>query len=225
MLRPNTNAMATPANDEWASASPINASPFQTTNAPMTAHSTPTITVEANARCMNANWYGSKRKRVTSAMRAPTLGVVVAGVDGEVPIADLDERHARAVGGPQVVFVEHLVRGPDRDQPPVQEERHVEVLGHGRQVMGGEQDRHAGIAKLPEQRVDVLLRDRVHARQRLVEKQDPGLLDEGTRHERPLLLAARQLAHLIPDPLGHPHPLERSANRLAVGAGGTTEQA
>src|SRR5918998_2564043 len=98
MLCPSTNALATPANDACASASPTNDSPFQTTNAPTMAQRIPTITVEASARCMNGKTNGSVSSRIRSGIADPGLVGVAAHVDGEEAVADPDERHPRTVG-------------------------------------------------------------------------------------------------------------------------------
>src|SRR3712207_6651000 len=101
MLCPSTYADATPAKEAWARASPMNDSPFQTTNAPTTAHSIPIITVAASARCMKASWNGSRSAWPSSLM-------VRAGVDGEEPPPDLDQAHPRSVRGPEVLLGDHL---------------------------------------------------------------------------------------------------------------------
>jgi hypothetical protein len=46
------NAITTPGNEAWLTASPMKAIPFRTTNAPITAHTIPTRTAATRPRCM-----------------------------------------------------------------------------------------------------------------------------------------------------------------------------
>ena len=46
------NAMTTPGNEAWLTASPMNASPLSTTNVPMTAQTMPTTIAATRPRCM-----------------------------------------------------------------------------------------------------------------------------------------------------------------------------
>src|SRR5687767_8289167 len=135
MLWPATKATATPANEACASASPTNESPFQTTNAPTTAQSTPTIRVAARARCMNGKRNGSIRSRSRSGIADARRLAMAPDVDRVVPVADPNQRHPRAVGRPQRLLVEDLGRRATGDDPPVDERHQVELLGHGREVV------------------------------------------------------------------------------------------
>src|SRR5688500_7907366 len=118
MLVPLTNAMATPANDACANASPTNDSPFQTTNAPTTAHNTPTISVAASARCMNGNINGSISNWGISGIANPSRLTVAAHVDGVEAVTEAHQRHARAIGRPQVRLVEYVAGRADGHDAP-----------------------------------------------------------------------------------------------------------
>src|SRR5215211_5997784 len=145
MLCPATKAMATPANEACANASPTNESPFQTTNAPTTAQSTPTISVAASARCMNGKRNGSINSRTRSSIADAGLLAVAPDVDRVVAVAYLNQRHPRSVGRPQRLLAEHLRRSAAGHDPPIHERHQVELLGDRRKVVGGEQHGDAAI--------------------------------------------------------------------------------
>ena len=58
-LPPNKKATDMPVSEEWATASPMKASPFSTTNVPTTAHTMAASPEASKARCMKANPSGS----------------------------------------------------------------------------------------------------------------------------------------------------------------------
>src|SRR4051812_13344440 len=134
MLCPVTKAMATPANDACASASPTNESPFQTTNAPTTEHKIPTIRVAARARCMKGKRNGSTNNRGGSSIADASRLGVTPHVDGVVAVAHPHQRHPRAVRCPQRLFAEHRSGRAARDDPPIHERHQVELLGDRREV-------------------------------------------------------------------------------------------
>src|SRR6187551_235928 len=129
--------MATPANEACASASPTNESPFQTTNAPTTAQRTPTIRVAASARCMNGKRNGSSSRCGRSGIADPRRLAVASNVDGVVAVADLHQRHSRSVGRPQRLLAEYIGGPPGCHDAPIDESHQVELLGDGREVVGG----------------------------------------------------------------------------------------
>src|SRR5207248_6221992 len=142
MLLRSNRARAMPAKDAWASASPMNASPFDTTKAPTTAQATATISVASSARCMNGKVSGSMSSRKLALMRS--------GMDGEILRSDVERDYLGPVGGPQVCHGEDLGRGALGYDLPAEEDHPFEPLGRAVQVPGGDGDGHAPLAQPPD---------------------------------------------------------------------------
>src|SRR4028118_1715597 len=62
MLAPSTNARATPPKLAWARASPMNASPFNTTKLPRSPQMAATSTEATSPRCIKPNSSGPRRQ-------------------------------------------------------------------------------------------------------------------------------------------------------------------
>src|SRR5688572_12031013 len=152
MLFLNSSASAMPANEAWASASPMKASPLVTTKAPTTAQTTPTISVASSARCMNGKASGSARSRGLALMRS--------GIDGELICIDSHQDEVRAVSGLQISLSQHVGRFPLGDDLAVEQDRVLEPIGHTGQVAGGHDDHHAPLAKALQQAEQIPFRDR-----------------------------------------------------------------
>src|SRR6266498_753068 len=96
------------------------------------------------------------------------------------------------------------VRGLDRggralgDEPPlVDEAERVAQLGLVH-VVRRHHDRRPSVHEPPDQRPEVAARDRVHARGRLVEEDEPGRVDERAGQREALAVAAGELARELP---------------------------
>src|SRR6266536_4230382 len=139
MLLRSSSARAMPANEAWASASPMNASPFDTTKAPTTAQATATISVANSARCIKGKVSGSTTSRKLALMRSD--------IDGEMLRSDVERDDLRPIGGPKVRHGEDLRRGTLGYDLPAEEDHPVEPLGRPVEVAGGDEDGHASPAQ------------------------------------------------------------------------------
>src|SRR5919197_4127780 len=161
MLLRSNSAKAMPAKEAWASASPMNASPFDTTKAPTTAQATATISVASSARCMKGKVSGSTSSRKLALMRS--------GMDGEILRPDVERDGLGAVGGPQVRHGEDLGRGALGYDLPAEEDHPFEPLGRAVEVAGGDEDGHASLAQPPDECRELVGGRRVQALEGLVE--------------------------------------------------------
>ena len=110
-----------------------------------------------------------------------------------------------------------LIRGVEREQPPVVDDRHplAELVGLFH-VVRGEHDRLAVGVELAD---DVPQREaalRVEARGRLVEEQHVGLVHDRPRHHQPLRHAAGELVGAGIGPVGQAELLEQRAGLAGV---------
>src|SRR5579875_406332 len=153
-------ATATPANEAWASASPMNARPLSTTNAPMTAHTAPTSTLASTARRMKSNASGASSQ--------PSALVIGSGIQGIQLALHAHQHHPRVVGLVEHALGEHRLRGALGDDPPVEAHYVIEPLGDECQVVRGHQDRRAPGGHLGEHGHHRLLRQRIDPAHRLV---------------------------------------------------------
>src|ERR687898_2335004 len=105
MLAPSTNARATPPKLACARASPINASPFNTTKLPKTPQTAATSTEASRPRCIKPNWSGSSRY---SSMGVPIL-------HGHRVVTEFQDHEVTLVGLVQKRRGEDLLRSPEGD--------------------------------------------------------------------------------------------------------------
>src|SRR3990170_3845632 len=105
----------------WGRASPMNAIPLRMTNDPMTAATALTTIAASRARRMNSSDQGSRRRSIASAM---------ADVG---PISQAHQQEVALKRRVQKLLREHLLLAAEGDDPAVEQDRVVEVGGHGLQ--------------------------------------------------------------------------------------------
>ncbi len=105
--------------------------------------------------------------------------------------------------------VAQRLRRVERDQPPLGDQGdHVALLGLGH-VLGGDQERAAGLAQPVELAPDALADERVDAGGRLVEEHQLGVVDERAGELQPAAHAARQVAGPSLPGVGELQPVEQ----------------
>src|SRR3989304_1592633 len=185
MFPPSTKAVATPAKDAWARASPMKARPLSTTKVPMQALTTLIMRVAKRARCMKANPKGSRKNSQSSLM------AVVVGVDRALKGM---EHQVGLIGRVQIVLREGLGRRTIGHHTLVEEQGQVEAGGHAGEVVSSHEESLPFVAQLLEKVNHVVLRGRVQAGHGLVQEQDVRLAGQGAGDEHAPLLAAGELA-------------------------------
>src|SRR3982075_1425225 len=164
------NAMTIPGKAACATASPRNASPRSTTSTPTTAQTMPTRIDPASARCMNANWSGSRR----------SVMVLVGHQVGR--------RGAVAtVRAPQDLSVAEDAWIAVRDDAAVHRDHAREVRDDARQVVRRDEERASPLRQSLEQAHQLLLGRRIDAGGGLVEEEQLRFGHQGAREQHALL--------------------------------------
>ena len=105
--------------------------------------------------------------------------------------------------------VAQRLRRVERDQPSLGDQGdHVALLGLG-DVLGGDQERAAGLSQPVELAPDALADERVDAGGRLVQEHQLGVVDERARELQPAAHAARQVAGPSLPGVGELQPVEQ----------------
>ena len=102
-----------------------------------------------------------------------------------------------AVGGERLLVL-HRVRLPAHQKLPIVDVGDPRAALRLVHVVGGEEERGALPGEEEEEVPEEAARDRVHARRRLVEKEDPRPVDERAGERETLLEAAREAARRLP---------------------------
>jgi hypothetical protein len=101
-----------------------------------------------------------------------------------------DDSQVGAIRLPEYLRREDLVRIAFGDDAPIDAHDPGQVGSHGVQLVGGEDDCHAGPAEIGEQVQDLVTGLEVYAGGGLVEEQDLGIADHRAGQEDALLLTA-----------------------------------
>ena len=137
---------------------------------------------------------------------------------GDRAVAAVQQHDLRAVGGLEHGVRQRVGRRAVRDLLAAQAQDAIPAA-RLLDVVGGDQQHAALGAQVVEDPHDRLLAGLVDSRERLVEQQHAGVLDERAGDQHALALAARQRAEALARVLGEADALQRSARQRAVGGG------
>src|SRR3954452_2338950 len=186
--RPASAAITSPGNIACGSDSAPYDSSLRTIQQPMAPPPTPSRTTSTSARRMISPLHGS----ASQCQRSVVMVVVVGGEEHALARAR-DRDYGTAIGGRERLASERLIGRSKRDLAPVQAEDEI-PLARLLDVVRGDQEAMAVAREIRQQPLEQLGTDGVESRERFVQQQQLRVLDQRTRDEDTLPLAAGEAA-------------------------------
>src|SRR3954452_8081222 len=187
--RPASAAITRPGNMACGSDSAPYDSSLRTIQQPIAPPAMPSRTTSTSARRMISPLHGS----ASQCQRSVVMVVVVVGGEEHALARARDRDHGTAIGGRKRLASERLIGRSKRDLAPVEAEDEI-PLARLLDVVRGDQEAMAVAREIRQQPLEQLGTDGVESRERFVQQQQLRVLDQRTRDEDTLPLAAGEAA-------------------------------